>query len=124
MTDQPERPITAVSVPMSSGAGMSPAVGVAAPIGAVSRKDRGRASRTSARREGATVVVHTELPGTVVLQRRDVGGAWDALDKHPAARVGDTRIDLPQDAASSTFRVVFTPRNTDINAWVSESFDH
>ena len=67
--------------------------------------------------------MHTELPGTVALQRRDVGGAWDALDKRPAARLGDTRIDLPQDAASSTFRVVFTPRNMDINAWVSETID-
>lgn len=123
MNDQPERPITAVSVPMNSGAGMSPSVGVAAPVGAVSRKDRERASRTSARREGASVVVHTELPGTVTLQGRDAGGAWDALDRRPAARLGDTRIDLPQDAASSIVRVVFTPRNTDINAWVSESID-
>jgi hypothetical protein len=126
MNDQPERPTIAVSVPMNSGAGMSPSVGVAAPIGAVSRKDRERAGRTSLRREGTSnVLLDTALPGRVILQRRGADGTWETVHTQPASHLGSTRIELPHEAAPlpPTFRVVFSPKNTNINSWISEDID-
>ena len=122
MSQRPERPVVAISVPMNTGAGMSPSVGVAAPIGAVSRKDRGRAGATSLEREGTSLVLHTALQGSVSLQRRVVGGTWETLEVRPSSRDGRTTIALPQDAAAAppTFRVVFAPKNANINAWISE----
>lgn len=123
MDDQRERAIKAVSVPMSSGQGMSPSMGVAAPIGAVSRKDRERAAQTSLRQDGASgFLLLTALPGSVSLQRRDVDGTWETLDRRPASRLGRTRVELPQEAALSpqTYRVVFSPKNANITAWISE----
>lgn len=123
MDDQRERAIEAVSVPMSSGQGMSPSMGVAAPIGAVSRKDRERAAQTSLRRQGPSgFLLLTELPGSVSLQRRDVDGTWEPLDRRPASRLGRTRVELPQEAAPSprTYRVVFSPQSSNITAWISE----
>jgi hypothetical protein len=114
-----ERSTKAVSVPIDAG---SPSMGVAAPIGAVSRKDRQRAGKTSLRREGtSTLVLLTALPGSVRLQRGD-DGSWETLEKRPASRLGRTRIELPQAATASaqTFRVVFLPRNPNITSWVSE----
>ncbi len=118
MDEQPERPFVAVQIP--TGAGRATAVGVHAPIGAVSRKDRTRAARTALRREDdTTLVLTTALPGTVRLQRR-VGGGWEALEELPASRTGQTRLTLPPDAEpGTTYRVVFAPRNEDITAWVS-----
>lgn len=116
MNDQPERAVTAVNVPMSTGAGMSPSVGVAAPIGAVSAKDRERAARTALTRDGDAVVLHTELPGAASLQRLDADGSWDTLDKRPTSKVADTRYEL---AAGATYRVVFAPKDSDIPAWIS-----
>lgn len=107
---------------MDSGAGMSPAMGVAAPIGAVSRKDRARAGRTSLRQEDAsTLLLLTALPGSVSLQRRGDDGSWETLAKRPASRLGRTRIALPPEATASpqTFRVVFAPRNSNITSWIS-----
>lgn len=126
VNDQPERPVVAVSVPMNSGAGMSPSVGVAAPIGAVSRKDRERATKTALRREGpSSLVLVTELPGSVMLQRRGADGDWETLDRRPASRLGSTPIELPGEATPTptTFRVVFAPKNTDITSWISEAVD-
>lgn len=37
----------------------------------------------------------------------------------PASRLGSTRLDLPADAAAGTFRVVFSPRNANLTAWIS-----
>ena len=122
MSDRRERPSMAVSVPMSSGAGMSPSMGVAAPIGAVSRKDRERAGKTSLRREGtSSVLLRTALPGSVSLQRRDVDGSWETVERRPASRLGRTRLDLPPSASASpqTFRVVFAPKNSNITSWIS-----
>lgn len=126
MDDHGERAVSAVNVPMSTGAGMSPSMGVAAPIGAVSRKDRERAGRTSLRRDGTSLLtLLTSLPGTVSLQRRDADGSWETLDRRPASRLGRTPIELPPEAASPprTVRVVFSPRNSNIAAWVSEEID-
>lgn len=123
MNDQPERAIKAATMPMGMG---SPSMGVAAPVGAVSRKDRERAGKTSLRREGtSSLFLRTALPGSVILQRRGVDGTWETLDKQPATRLGSTRIELPQEAASSppTFRVVFSPKNTNITSWISENVD-
>lgn len=123
MDDQRERAVKAVSVPMSSGQGMSPSMGVAAPIGAVSRKDRERAAQTALRREGASdLLLVTALPGTVSLQRRDVDGTWETLDRRPASRLGRTRVELPQEAVPTprTYRVVFSPKNSNITSWISE----
>ena len=122
MSDRGERASKAVSVPMNSGSGMSPSMGVAAPIGAVSRKDRERAGKTFLRREGtSTLLLLTALPGSVSLQRRGVDGSWETLDRRPASRLGRTRIELPQEATPSpqTFRVVFTPKNSNITSWIS-----
>ena len=127
MNDRPEPPSMAVSVPMSSGTGMSPSFGVAAPVGAVSRKNRERARETSLRREGTSnaFVLLAALPGSVNLQRRGVDGTWETIDRRPASRLGHTRIELPQEAASPppTYRVVFSHRNSNITAWISEDID-
>ena len=122
MSDAGERGVRAVSVPMNSGSGMGASMGVAAPIGAVSRKDRLRAGKTSLRQEGtSSLVLLTALPGTVSLQRRGLDGTWETLHKRPTSRLGRTRIELPQDASPSpqTFRVVFSPKNSHITAWLS-----
>ena len=122
MTEGGERAVTAVSVPMSSGGtGMSPSMGVAAPIGAVSRKDRQRAGRTSLHREGTSLLLRTALPGRVSLQRRADDGSWETVVRRPASRLGRTRLELPGDATASagTFRVVFAPRNPNLTAWIS-----
>lgn len=117
MADQRERPLVAVQ-----GPGRASAVGVHAPIGAVSRKDRTRAARTVLRRDGpSALVLTTALPGTVKLQRRVPGDAWDTVEKLPTSRNGQTRFALPQDAGSpATYRVVFAPKNEDITTWVSD----
>ena len=123
MDDRPERPSAAVSVPMSSGTGMSPSFGVAAPIGAVRRKDRERAGRTSLRREGSSgLLLLTALPGSVSVDRRRADGSWETLTRRRVSRLGRTRIDLPQGAGSppQTFRVVFSPKNSNITSWISE----
>jgi hypothetical protein len=121
MSEQPERPFIAVQIP--TGAGRATAVGVHAPIGAVSRKDRARAARTALRQEGPSgLVLATELPGTVSLQRWATGSTWDTLETRPASRDGQTRLELPQGPASTpgTYRVVFAPKNVDITSWISE----
>ena len=101
-----------------------PSVGVAAPIGAVSRKDLQRAGKTSLRQEGASrFLLLTALPGDVRVQRQSVGGAWQTLDTRRASRLGRTYIDLPREAAPppQTFRVVFSPKNSNISSWISEN---
>ena len=126
MDDQPERATKAISVPMSSGPGMSPSMGVAAPVGAVGRKDRERAGKTTLHREGrSSVALDTSLPGSVTLQRRAADGAWETLVQRPASRLGRTRIDLPDDDAPSpsSYRVVFAPKNANITSWISEVID-
>ncbi len=123
MSEGADRASRAVSVPMDSGAGMSASMGVAAPIGAVSRRNRERAARTSLRREGpAGVLLLTALQGTVTLQRRAPDGTWESVTRRRASRLGRTRLELPRGAAQSpeTFRVVFSPRNSHITSWVSE----
>ncbi|NCT90407.1 hypothetical protein GXB85_05505 [Cellulomonas sp. APG4] len=116
---QRERATVGVNVPMSSGAGMSASVGVAAPIGAVSRRDKERAARTSLARDGSALVLRTELPGTVMLQRRSPGATWETLDSRATARQGSTRLELPQDTPAGVFRVVFSPKNANITTWIS-----
>lgn len=123
MDDQPERAIKAATTPMGMG---TPFMAVAAPVGAVGRRDRERAGRTSLQREGpASLLLRTALPGSAILQRRGVDGTWETLDTRSASRLRRTRIELPQGAASSptTFRVVFSPRNTNITSWVSDNID-
>lgn len=127
MSDTPERPVIAVMPPQSSGGSVS--MGVSAPIGAVSRKDREHAGKTSLRREGPTTLLLTaELPGRVTLEHRGGDGAWETIGKQPASRSGRTRIDLPPTPAgeapgSQAFRVVFAPKNVDITSWVSEEIE-
>lgn len=60
-----------------------------------------------------------------MLQRRVEDGGWETIHARSAARLGRTKIDLPDDAASSqaTFRVVFLPKNANIPAWTSELVD-
>lgn len=124
MTEQSERPIAAANVPMSGGPGMSASFGVAAPIGAVRTKDRERASRTALHREGPSrIALATELPGGVSLQRRASGGTWETVQTRRTWRRGRTGFDLPADASTQTYRVVFTPRNGNIPTWVSEPID-
>ena len=123
MSNQPERTIKAANVPMGMG---SPSMAVAAPIGAVSRKDRERAGKTALYREGpSTYVLVTELPGSVMLQRRGVDGTWETVDARSASHLGRTDIELPQAeaAAPPTYRVVFSPKNPNLNPWVSENLD-
>ncbi|WP_199423402.1 hypothetical protein [Actinotalea solisilvae] len=122
MTEPIDRPTVAVSVPMSSG-GMGASMGVAAPIGAVSRRVRERARRTALRRGTASsTVLVTAIPGTVALQRRAADGSWKTVRTRRAALLGRTRIDLPPDAGASPrpYRVVFAPRNPNLVPWISE----
>jgi hypothetical protein len=110
------------AVAMSMDSGMSASMGAAAPIGAVSRRTRLRAGRTSLQREGTSVLLRTALPGSSVLQRQADDGTWETLERRSTSRRGRTRIELPQEAGSSasTFRVVFSPRNANVPSWVSE----
>lgn len=127
MRDTPERPVIAVMPPQSAGGSVS--MGVSAPIGAVSRKDRERAAKTSLLREGpTTLLLAAELPGRILLERRGRDGTWDTVETHAASRSGRTRIDLPPAPAgagsgSPAFRVVFAPKNVDITSWVSEEIE-
>lgn len=122
--DHAERPIAAVNVPMNTGPGMGASFGVAAPIGAVKAKDRLRAGRTALHRDGAGhVTLTTELPGSVSLQRRAADGSWETVQRRATWRRARTGFDLPGDASPETHRVVFTPRNGNIPAWVSEPID-
>ena len=109
--------VVAMSGPMGTGGAANAAVGIHAPIGAVSAKDRERAARTALTRDGDAVVLHTELTGAASLQRLDADGTWDTLEKRPTSKVADTRFELPD--AAATYRVVFSPKNSDIPAWVS-----
>ena len=122
MNDTPERATIGILPPMGQG---TVSMGVAAPVGSVSRKDRERAGKTALYREGSTILLDTELPGSVTLQRRDADGTWQMLDKQPVSHSGCTTIELPDDAASppSTFRLVFAPRNPNITSWISENID-
>ena len=124
MNDQPERATKAMLLPMDAGPGMG-SMGVAAPVGAVSRKDRERAGKTALYREGASsVLLDTELPGSVALQRRGADGTWETLETRRSSRLGRTRIELPDDAASSSvFRVKFSPKNAHLPSWTSENID-
>ncbi|EYR62582.1 hypothetical protein N866_07355 [Actinotalea ferrariae CF5-4] len=122
MDDQPQRATHAAQVPMNSGPGMSASFGVAAPVGAVSRKDRERANRTALRREGQGLLLRTALPGTVLLQRQDADG-WETVTRRAASRLGRTRLALPDDAAAATYRVMFSPKNGNIPSWVSPVVD-
>lgn len=100
-----------------------PSMVVAAPVGAVGRKDRERARKTTLYREGpSTFLLVTELPGSVMLQRREVDGTWETIDARTASSLGRTHIGLPDDAASPppTYRVVFSPKNPNLNPWVSD----
>ena len=117
-TDRPDRPFVSGSAPLGN---VSPSMGIAAPIGAVSRKDRARAARTAMRRDGATIVLRTALPGKVSLQRKAHDGDWETVVARPASRLRGTRVEFPRDAEpDAVFRVVFAPRNTNLTAWVSE----
>lgn len=61
----------------------------------------------------------------MLLQRREADGTWETLDTRRASRLGRTRIEFGGEATSPTptFRVVFSPRNTNITSWISESLD-
>lgn len=101
-------------------------MGYAAPVGALSRKDRIRAGRTSLEREGTSgFLLVTALPGIVTLQHRGTDGIWQTRDKRRASRRGRTRIELPREAASppTSFRVVFSPKNANLASWISETID-
>ena len=124
MNDRQDSATAAVSVPMDSGPGMNASFGVAAPVGAVGRKERLRAGNTSLLREGdSTFLLHTAVPGSVALQRKGTDGTWDTLSTVQASRVGRTPIELPTDPspAARTFRVVFSPRNSNLPSWVSDA---
>jgi hypothetical protein len=127
MSDTPERPVIAVMPPQNTGGSVS--MGVSAPIGAVSRKDRERAAKTALLRDDPTTLLLTaELPGRILLERRGEDGAWETVEKYPASRSGRTRIAIPQAPegaapGSRTFRVVFAPKNVDITSWVSEDIE-
>lgn len=123
MSEAQDRPVVAGSAPMGFG---TPSASMAAPVGAVRRRDRERATRTRLDRHGpAGVLLHTELPGTVVLQRRESDGSWETVARQRAAGDGRTSIDLPTaaDANPRRYRVVFAPKNTDIASWVSEPLE-
>jgi hypothetical protein len=122
MNDQPERASHAAQVPMNSGAGMSASFGTAAPVGAVSRKDRQRATRTALRREGPDLLLVTALPGTALLQRQE-GGRWETVTTKRASRLRRTRLALPQDEPAASYRVMFSPKNGNIPSWVSPVVD-
>lgn len=115
MTDQQDRAFVALQ-PLMDGS-RATAVGVHAPIGAVSPDDRERYAATNLTRDGATLTLQTALPGTVMLQRRTPEGAWESITLQPPGRGGQTVLVLPPDAA--TYRVVFVPKNEDLNTWVS-----
>ncbi|GEN79828.1 hypothetical protein [Actinotalea fermentans] len=117
MSEDQDRPIVAAGVPTGLH---TPAMGIAAPIGAVSRKDRLRAARTALRRDGSDVVLRVALPGTASLQRRGTDGVWETV---ATRRVGRLRTARFAPAPGATARVVFAPRNTDISAWVSEPLE-
>jgi hypothetical protein len=121
MDDRPDRGVAAVQPPIDSG-GMGASFGVAAPIGAVSRRSRRLAGRTSLRLEGSSCLLLTALPGTVSLQRRRVDGSWETLRSRRASRLGRTRLELPPAAGASPqpLRVVFSPRNPNLTSWISE----
>ena len=125
MDDRQERATAAASVPLQSGAGMGASMGVAAPIGAVSRKDRARAARTALQRDGtAGLVLRTALPGTVALQRLGADRTWETVERRAASRLGRTRLRVPAGSTSSSvLRVVFSPRNANLPACVSEEVD-
>lgn len=122
MSEQPERSFKAVSWPGTGGGAGNAAVAVSAPVGAVSRKDRERAARTTLEQDGPGVALLSQTPGSVLLQRRSTDGEWETLSTEPASRQGRTPITLPQDA-SPPFRVVFSPKNPNLTSWVSEPFD-
>lgn len=124
MSEQPERPFAAMQIPI--GAGQAPAVGVHAPVGAVRRKDRQAAARTRLDRVAPDeVVLVTELPGAVVLQRREPDGTWESVGRRQVAKGGRTPVDLPTipGAGPAWYRVVFAPKNSDIASWLSEPFE-
>ena len=123
MNDQSERPVKAMLLPMDAGPGMG-SMGVAAPVGAVSRKDRKRAERTALYREGRSGIrLDTALPGSVALQRW-ADGTWETLATRRASRLGRTRLELPDDATSSSvFRLKFSPKNANLPSWTSETID-
>ncbi|WP_225755311.1 hypothetical protein [Actinotalea sp. Marseille-Q4924] len=121
MSEQPERTFKAMSWPGAGGNAGDASIAVSAPVGAVSRRDRERAARTALRTEGPSrVVLHAELPGSVLLQHRSDDGGWVTLSTTAAARDGRTAIELPDATSPRSFRVVFSPRNPNISAWVSE----
>jgi hypothetical protein len=119
-----ERSFKAVSVPTGGGA-TGAAMSAAAPIGAVKTKDRERYARTALIPvDASTVTLVTELPGTVLLQQKVSGGTWATIRESRVGRKGRTPISIPDGAADGgpgQFRVVFSPKNPDLNAWVSES---
>jgi hypothetical protein len=122
--EQPERSFKAVSWPGAGGDAGNAGMAVAAPVGAVSRRDRERAARTALEREAATdLVLCTELPGSVLLQRRADDGDWETLSTEPASRTGRTPVTVPRDPSTRVVRVVFSPRNPNIPSWVSETFE-
>jgi hypothetical protein len=124
MSEQPERSFKAMSWPGTGGNAGNAAVGVAAPVGAVSRKDRERAARTALEIEALSrAVLLSELPGTVALQRRAADGDWETLSTEPTDRTGRTPIVLPSEGPSGAFRVVFSPKNPNIPSWVSTTID-
>lgn len=124
MSEQPERSFKAMSWPGTGGNAGNAAVGVAAPVGAVSRKDRERAARTALEVEAPSrVVLLSELPGTVALQRRAADGDWETLSTEPTHRTGRTSVELPSEGSPGTFRVVFSPKNPNIASWVSQTVD-
>lgn len=114
---QPDQPVAAVVPLMDTSHG--DAAGVHAATGAVSRKDRERADRTALARNGSTLVLRVELPGTATLQRRADDGTWDVVDSKPATKKEPTTFDLPPEPAGPTYRVVFAPTNEDLNTWIS-----
>lgn len=122
MHDQPGRASHAAQVPMNSGPGMSASFGTAAPVGAVSRKDRERATRTALRREGDDLFLITALPGTAHLQRQEAG-RWETVTTKRTSRLRRTRLALPQDGAAASYRVKFSPKNGHIPAWESPVID-
>lgn len=124
MSEQPERSFKALSWPGTGGGAGNAAVAVSAPVGAVSRKDRERAARTTLEPDGPSgVALLSQTPGSALLQRRTAASEWETLSTEPASRQGRTPIALPQDTSTRTYRVVFSPKNPNLTSWVSEPFD-
>ena len=121
MSQQPERPFVALN-PLNDSAPGGGTMALAAPVGAVSRRDRTRAARTALIREDETrLVLVTDLPGTVSLQRREALDGWVTVARMPASRGGRTTVPLSADEGTTwAYRVVFAPRNANITSWVSE----